>query len=304
MDVGVALPTTVGGVWDEPDLLGSWAEAIDEGPFASLSIGTRVASDAPETVALAGAVAVWTRRLRIRCSVTPQLHSTTWLAKSMATLDRLSGGRVEVALGVGPRDEDYRALAIDVARMNVQEIGTIARRMRWLWQGQHLSDTVRPVGPSPVQPAGPSLLMSTGGAASARSAAGWADGVAHTILGPGEVEVAEVLDVFASARTAWAAEGRTAPRLAVAFWCALEETSPQGARAQVEDHLRDYVDWTPPAFLDDIVPRAGFTGTVPGLADTLRRFEDLGADEVTLIPTGTDVRQVAALAEAVEKTVG
>ena len=42
--------------------------------------------------------------------VVPQLHDPVLLAKSLATADLLSEGRLTVGLGVGGRDEDYRAV--------------------------------------------------------------------------------------------------------------------------------------------------------------------------------------------------
>lgn len=304
MDVGLALPATVGGVWDRPDTLESWARAVDDGPFSSLSLGGRIAGESPEVIALAGAVAAWTSRVTIRCSVTPQLYGSVWLAKSLVTLDRLSRGRLEITLGVGARDEDYRALAIDGTLQNFQQVATRARRMRWIWQGDHVTDTVRPVGPMPVRPGGPDLLISSHGVQAVQSGSSWADGVVHTVLGPGDRELQELQEVHRTAREGWAAEGRPPPRLVASFWFALEETAARGARTQVEEHLRDYVDWTPPAFLDDLVTKAGFAGTAAELADLLHRIEDLGVDEVCLIPTSTDLAQLAVVAEAVHQSVG
>ena len=51
----------------EPDLdaavLRAWAQAIDEGPFASACFGERIAFDNPETLTLLGALAAWTDRV-------------------------------------------------------------------------------------------------------------------------------------------------------------------------------------------------------------------------------------------------
>lgn len=301
MDLGVALPATVGGVWDSPDVLRAWAEAVDAGPFSSLGFGGRIAGESPEIISLAGAVAAWTSRVTLRMALTPQLYGTLWLAKSLATLDRLSAGRLEVALGVGPRDEDYRAMEIDTATQNVQQVATRARRMRWVWSGDHFADTVRPVGPPPVRPDGPVLLVASQGVQAARSGATWADGVVHTVLGPGEPELVELEEVFEAAVEEWTSQGRPRPRLIASFWFALEETAPHGARAQVGEHVRDYVDWTSASFVEGLLPRAGFTGTAAELADLLGRLEDLGADEVHLLPTSLDVAQVAVLAEVVAK---
>jgi alkanesulfonate monooxygenase SsuD/methylene tetrahydromethanopterin reductase-like flavin-dependent oxidoreductase (luciferase family) len=304
MDVGVALPTTVGSAWDEPDLLRSWAEAVDGGPFASLGVGGRIAGDSPEVLAMTGAVAAWTSRVQIRLALTPQLYGTIWLAKSLATLDRLSGGRLEVAMGVGARDEDYRAMVIDTATQTVQQVATRARRMRWVWSGDHFTDTARPVGPPTTRPGGPPLLHWTLGVQAARSGAPWADGITHVVMGPGEPELQEVDEVFRAAREEWEAEARPRPKLVVSLWFALEETSVRGARAQIGVHLREYLDWMPPAFVEDVLPRAGFAGTIAELADLLGRFEGLGADEVHLLPTSTNVADVAAVAEAVDRTRG
>lgn len=300
----MALPTSVAGIWDPADTLESWARSVDAGPFSSLSFGGRITGESPEVIALAGAVAAWTSRVRLQCALTPQLYGSIWLAKSLVTLDRLSEGRIEFTLGVGARDEDYRALAVDPTLQNVQQVATRARRLRWVWQGDHFTDTVRTLGPSPVRPDGPDLLISSHGLQAARSGAAWADGVVHTVLGPGEPELQELAEVFKVARQEWAEGGRPEPRLAAAFWFALDETAPRGARAQIEEHLREYVDWTPSAFLEDLVGKAGYAGPVAGLRTMLRRIEALGADEVTLIPTSTDVAQVALLADLVGQSFG
>ena len=57
----------------EPDLdaavLRDWARAIDDGPFASLCWGERMAFDNPETLTLMGALAAWTDRVRLVTTV-------------------------------------------------------------------------------------------------------------------------------------------------------------------------------------------------------------------------------------------
>ena len=94
--------------------LGDWARLIDEGPFASLCFGERMAFDNPDTLVLLGACAAWTSRVRLVTTViVPQLHEPVPLAKALATADRLSGGRLTVGFGVGGREEDYRAAGAD-----------------------------------------------------------------------------------------------------------------------------------------------------------------------------------------------
>ena len=46
-----------------------------------------------------------------------------------------------------------------------------------------------------------------------------------------------------------------------------------------------------------MAPTTGFAGTAAKLRDVLQRFEDIGADEVHLIATSTNVAQLEAVAE-------
>jgi len=85
-------------------ILRQWATLIDQGPFSSLCWGERIAFDNPECLTLLGALAAWTERVPlITTVVVPQLHDPVLLAKSLATGDVLSGGRLTVGVGVGGR---------------------------------------------------------------------------------------------------------------------------------------------------------------------------------------------------------
>ena len=58
------------------------------------------------------------------------------LAKELATLDRLSGGRVELGLGVGWMREEFEALGVPWERRGARNDEYIAA-MRALWAGPH-----------------------------------------------------------------------------------------------------------------------------------------------------------------------
>ena len=85
--------------------------------------------------------------------------------------------------------------------------------------------------------------------------------------------------------------------MTTSFWFALGE--PDAARAQVRRHLRHYMNWIPEQYVDALAAAAGFAGTEAELRDVLRRIEDLGCDEVQLIPTDSAVDQVHRLADSV-----
>ena len=59
------------------------------------------------------------------------------------------------------------------------------------------------------------------------------------------------------------------------------------------------MNWIPAEFVDAMAPTTGFAGTLAQLRETLLRMADAGAEEVQLIPTGSDLRQVEQVAEVV-----
>jgi alkanesulfonate monooxygenase SsuD/methylene tetrahydromethanopterin reductase-like flavin-dependent oxidoreductase (luciferase family) len=294
MRIGMTMPVM------EPNLdapvLKAWARVIDGGPFSSLCWGERVCFDNPDSLTLLGAVAAWTDRVRLVTTViVPQLHDPVALAKALATGDVLSGGRLTVGLGVGGRHEDYQAVSADPTTQTMRGMAERVAVMRRVWAGEKVTDSVLPVGPPPVQPGGPRLLVGTIGPKTIRSAADWADGLAGTTL---DVDAAKQDELYDVARTAWAEAGRPKPHLATSFWFALGEGDEP--RAQVHRHLLRYMNWIPSEFVDAMAPTTGWAGTDDQLLDVLRRFEEIGTDEVHLIPTSSNIDQLRRVADIVE----
>lgn len=284
----------------DADVLRRWAQTVDGGPFSSLCWGERIAFDNPEALTLLGALAAWTDRVPlITTVVVPQLHDPVLLAKSLATGDMLTGGRLTVGIGVGGREEDYRAVGADPSTQTMREMADRVAIMRRVWAGEKLTDSVLPVGPRPVQEGGPRLLVGTIGPRTLRHAAGWADGLAGITL---DLDTAKQNELFDVGRDAWAQAGKPAPHLATSFWFAIGE--PESARAQVHRHLRHYMNWIPPEFVDAMAPSTGWAGTEEQLAETLRRFAEIGTDEIHLIPTSSDLDQLRRVADVVTDFTG
>jgi alkanesulfonate monooxygenase SsuD/methylene tetrahydromethanopterin reductase-like flavin-dependent oxidoreductase (luciferase family) len=283
----------------EPDLDGAllkgWARAIDEGPFSSLCWGERIAFENPDNLTLLGALAAWTDRVRLLTTViVPQLHHPVMLAKALATGDVLCGGRLTVGVGVGGRHEDYHAVGADPATQTMRGMAQRVAVMKRVWAGEKITESVLPVGPAPVQPGGPPLLVGTIGPKTLRSAAAWADGLAGTTL---DLDVAQQSELFDVARAAWAQAGKAKPHLATSFWFALGPV--EKARRQVHTHLRRYMNWIPAEYVDAMAPSTGFAGSEDDLIAVLRSFEAVGVDEIQLIPTSSDIDQLTRVAEMV-----
>ncbi len=291
----MTLPVMEPDVWARGSkTLVEWSRVIDDGPFSSLAFGERMAFDNPETLTMLGAAAAWTRRVRLVTTiVVPQLHDPVMLAKALATGDQLSEGRLTVGVGVGGREEDYKAAGADPATQTIAGMRERVATMRRVWAGDNVTEATRPVGPPPVPPGGPELLVGTMGPRTIRDAAHWSDGLAGVTL---DLDTEAVGKLFDLARDAWREAGRGTPRLTTSFWFALDE-GDGSARNQVHAHLRHYMNWIPERFVDAMAPTTGFAGTLGELRETLRRFEDLGADEVLLIPTSSDLQQVRRVAD-------
>jgi len=131
----------------------------------------------PSWVPVAGAMAAVTERVRFGTDIClmPFNHPLR-LAEDLAVLDNLSGGRVELGLGMGYAPHEFRGFGIPRRRrlslMNegIEVLQRCFRGERFSYRGQRfqLEDVV--VTPNYVQPGGPPLwvaAMSEGGAARA-----------------------------------------------------------------------------------------------------------------------------------------
>jgi probable F420-dependent oxidoreductase len=135
------------------------------------------------TVSLAMAAAV-TTRLRLGTSVALlAARDPLWTAKEYATLDAVSGGRVEFGVGFGWNREELRNHGVAFAQ-RWDHTREAAAAIRTLWsdetasyEGDHVRFTSSWAWPKPLQPGGPKIHI--GGGAGPRllgHVAEWADG--------------------------------------------------------------------------------------------------------------------------------
>ena len=128
-------------------------------------------------------VAAVTRKVRLGTSVLvlPYLNPIV-LAKSLATLDVMSGGRLEVGVGVGAMKHESDSLGSDFENRGAYANESI-RVMRNLWadedpefEGSFFSYSGVKFSPKPIQKPYPPILIGGQGNAAMRRAAGLGDG--------------------------------------------------------------------------------------------------------------------------------
>jgi probable F420-dependent oxidoreductase len=122
----------------------------------------------PEPLTTLAAMAGASRRVRLGTGILiSPLRPHVLLAKTLATLDVLSRGRLDVGVGVGWQEEEYAASGVDFAtRWQRFEDGLRACRVLWREAPAAFSSptlSFRDVWclPRPVQPGGPPLWFGT-----------------------------------------------------------------------------------------------------------------------------------------------
>ncbi|MGA5896004.1 LLM class flavin-dependent oxidoreductase [Streptomyces venetus] len=279
MNVGIGLPI------GDPATLLTWARRADAGPFSTLGLLDRLVYDNPEPLVALAVLAGATSRVRVQTEVLlAPLRDTALLAKQAATLDRMTGGRLVLGLGIGGRDDDHQVAGVD--------LGTRGRRldqqmavMRRLWSGEAYGDGVGPIGPAPARPDGPQVLFGGFKPAAIERVARWGDG----FLAAAAPSWAGGL--FDTVRRFWKEYGRDgAPRLVAQVNVAL---GPVDVVAEARANMHAYYTFT--GMADRMV--AGMLTTPAEIREAIAAFADLGADEVMLYCYGPDPDQVDRLAD-------
>ena len=288
MRLSMTLPTMAGGI--DRGLLRAWCQAVDEGPFHALAVGERIGFDNLEMHTTLTFAAAATGRVRLASTLTIMpMYATAWAAKSLATLDVVSGGRLDLVVGVGGRRHDYDRAERSFAGRH-QRLDDQVAELRRIWAGGDVDGV--PVGPAPVQSGGPPIFASAMGPKSTARAARWADGNMGFSLAP------DTDDHETSIRTmvdAWAAAGRAErPYVSTSFWYSLGD----GAAAELDGYARRYLG----IFGDEAAAMMASMCSAAGAEATLASIErcrDAGMDELYLVPTSSDPDHLSELIDLI-----
>ena len=290
MDIGVSLPSLSAKV--DASFIREWAQRAEAAGFSSLHVRDRVVHATREPLAVLALAAGLTSRIRLLGNVLVPTRETTLLARTAATIDNLSGGRLTLGVGVGSRENDYLATGVayrERGRLLDEELPIL----RKLWRGEPLGEGVGPIGPAPARPGGPELLIGGAAPAMARRIAAWGDGF-QALVGIGEATQRKNLALWRGIEEAWtAAERAGRPRLVAGSFYALGPDADAAADRYIGANF---------GFHHEMVER--FRRDVPtsleAIRETVRRQADLGVDELILMTVVEELPMLDALADAVQ----
>jgi probable F420-dependent oxidoreductase len=288
---GIAVPQHLGPDGFDPAALRAYLQRAEALGFAGAWVSEQVVGTAPllaplEVLALAAGC---TGRLRLgTAALISTVHSPLHLAHSVATLDQISGGRIELGVaGGGPRRPfaAYGATAEGHVGRFVEGIELIKAAWREgpvTFDGRWFRADGLPVEPKPVQRPHPPLWMGGSHPSALRRAVRLADG----FFGAGSTTTEAFARQVRLVGEALACSGRDPAGFGIAkrVYIAVDD-DPQRARARIGAALDGLYGWFG---LRDLGASVAVAGTAAECVAGLRAVIEAGARLVLLDPVDGD----------------
>ncbi|HEY1705249.1 MAG TPA: LLM class flavin-dependent oxidoreductase [Trebonia sp.] len=265
MKVAIGLPTAIAGT--SAACLLDWAQRAEEAGFSSLAVLDRIAYRNHDPVPVLAAAAAVTRGIGLLSAVLlgPVRGNGAILAKQLADIDDLSGGRLTIGIAAGARADDFALTGTDFEKRGRQH-DLLLDQLAWR---AAVADRRKRPGQHPQ----------------GNQVRGRLD-LRQRWTGQFAAGAAQV-------RAAWSAGGRAGrPRLAAVSYFALGPDAAGLAR----DFLGDYYGFRGDA--DESVIAATPTGPAE-MAELAATMAALGCDELVLYPCSNDTTQMNLLAEVI-----
>jgi alkanesulfonate monooxygenase SsuD/methylene tetrahydromethanopterin reductase-like flavin-dependent oxidoreductase (luciferase family) len=287
MDIGIGLPNTVHGT-DGRTMI-EWARRAEAAGFSTLGTVGRLAYDSYDDLITLTAAAAVTERIRLTTGilVAPLFTNNALLAKQAATIDALSRGRLVLGIGLGGRPDDFIASGIPTQKRG-KKLDDQLTEIKAIW-AQEASGMAGEIGPVPVRPGGPEIIIGGYSEPAYRRTARFGDG---WMMGAGGTPD-DFAEPAAGADEAWRAAGRSGHlRKVKPHYFALGPDATGVARAELGRYYANNGQ--------DVVDRlVGSTAIgVESVRETVAAFRELGCDELIFNPCSPDIEQLELLAEA------
>lgn len=283
MDIGVCLPTTVPGA-DGSQLI-EFARRAERLGFHSLTVVDRMVYDNYDAIVTLAAAAAVTERIKLTTAIllAASRPSAVELAKQLASLDRLSGGRLVVGVSSGMREDDYIATGTDHGTRG-RRLDSMIEELREIWKGE---GPVPGVGPRPTQDEIPIWVgghSPAGLRRAARYGIGW--------ISPGGPPH-KYPELVNKVKELWTEEGREgAPRMGANCYVAL---GPGGKEAATHHMLTFY------SYMGQMAEHLakGAITDESVLRDVVDGYSANGCDELLLLSVTADPDHLDRIADVV-----
>ena len=300
--LGYLLPTRERIMEGQPETapLLALAEKAEALGFDSVWVGdSLLARPRHDPLTLLAAVAARTRKVELGTAVLlPALRNPVVLAHQVATLDRLSEGRLILGIGIASDMPNIRAEFEAAGVPFEKRVGTLVEGValaRALWSGKPVDWDGRwkvkagTLGPTPHRPGGPPIWI--GGSVTAarertgRLFDGWF---------PNAPSAADYAAQWSEVKNAARAAGRDPEKLTGAMYLTLsiDDDAPR-AEARINAYLEQYYGQRP-----DVMRKRQmcYGGAASGAANWLKSYADAGASHLVLRFAGEHARQLEIVA--------
>lgn len=282
MKIGIGLPNQVHDV--RADVIPTWARKAEEAGFSSVgTIGRLAYPGVMDTVALAAAAGATSTIGLVSTVMLAPIWPSKLLAKELAGIQGVSGGRLTVGIGMGGRPDDFVVEGLTDKGIG-KRMNSALEDWRDMWTGKPVGG-----GTNPGVPGGSidvPLLFGGFAPAALERMVKWGQGYVGAAMPP-----EQLAQIFDSVRAAWQQHGREgSPRIVVITYFGL--TDIEKGRA----NERNYYAFGGPEMAEGVA--AGILDSADAIKSALKAYEDLGADELILHPTTDNIDEIARLADA------
>ena len=300
------------GSFSPSDFKSYLARVEELGVYESAWTQEMVLGGAPQLAPLEAMTyaAACTSTLRLGCTVfVTTLHTPVHLAKSLASLDQLSGGRLEVGIGSGGPRRPFAAFGISAMRWLPRFTEGVAL-MKALWtepsvtfDGEfwQLKDTA--MEPKPYQKPYPRLWFGGSAATAVRRGVGLCDG----FFGAGSSATSAFASQVSVVRETLAGDpaGRRVGfgpgqfPIAKRVYLGVDPVSGSRARDRMNDALASMYGARVPA-----IESAAVAGTVAECVDGVRAVIEAGAEMILFTPLYDNVEHLELIADQIIPALG
>jgi probable F420-dependent oxidoreductase len=260
--------------------------ALESLDIDSLWVGGHVASPnpTPEAMMALARLSAMTERVRVGSAILLlPLYAPAIIAKQVADLDRATGGRVTLGVGVGGEyPAEFRACQVPVGERGRRTDEAI-ELLRRLWRGGAIShpgpfypmDDVR-VHPVPTQPNGPPIIVAGRRPAAMRRAA---------LLGDGWMPYLYSASRYAASVSVIRQTAADAGRDLSGFeWCAYLFVAVDDDGDRARDEAAGFLGGTYRQDFAAMVSRVAIAGTPAEVTSQLSAFVEGGARHLIIAP--------------------